>query len=307
MIWMPGTSDRGPLPALTADDTVLREALRQDVEELAGSIGERNLVRSRGLERAAGFLEASLASAGYAVRRHAYQVDGKSVANLEAELVGSSRPDEIVIVGGHYDSVEGSPGANDNATGAAAVLALARAFAHRSPARTLRFLEFVNEEPPYFKTPAMGSVVYASRCRASREKIVAMLSLETIGYYTDEPGSQRYPFPFNLFYPSRGDFIGFIGNLSSRGLVHDAIRSFRRHARFPSEGIAAPSAIAGINWSDQWAFWQHGYPAAMVTDTAFYRYPHYHTREDTPDKVSYDRLALVVRGLERVVEDLGRR
>jgi len=304
MIRMPGRSHQGPLPPLSPREAALREVLRRDVSTLAGEIGERNLPHHDALSAAAEFLEASLASAGYPVRRQEYQVAGRACRNLEGVLPGSDRAEEIVIIGGHYDSVDGSPGANDNATGAAAVLALARAFAGSRPSRTLRFVAFVNEEPPYFQTPAMGSAVYARRCRERRERIVAMLSLETIGYYTDAPGSQQYPFPFNLFYPSTGHFIGFVGNLASGRLVRDTIASFRRHASIPSEGIATFAGIPGVGWSDQWAFWQAGYPAVMVTDTALFRDTAYHTPLDTPERLDYDRLARVVAGLEQVVAEL---
>ena len=184
------------------------------------------------------------------------------------------------------------------------MLELARAFALKKPGRTLRFVEFVNEEPPFFQTPDMGSVVYAKRSRKAGEKIVAMLSLETMGYYSDEPGTQKYPFPLNLVYPSSGNFIGFIGNIESGDLVRDAIASFRRNVQFPSEGAALPAQIPGVGWSDQWSFWQEGYPGIMVTDTAPYRYPYYHTAQDTADKINFDRLARVVAGLEKVISDL---
>jgi Zn-dependent M28 family amino/carboxypeptidase len=150
----------------------------------------------------------------------------------------------------------------------------------------------------------MGSVVYAQRSQARQERIVAMLSLETMGYYADEPGTQVYPFPLNLVYPSQGNFIGFIGNLASGRLVRRAIRTFRRHARFPSEGAVLPAAVPGVGWSDQWAFWQQGYPGMMITDTAPYRYPYYHTPHDTPDKIDGARLARVVGGMEHVVAEM---
>jgi len=292
------------MPPLTVQEIDLRDALRRNVEKLAGEIGERNVPRYRALAAAADFLESALQKSSYEARRHGYEVAGMTCYNIEAEIGGSDRADEIVIIGAHYDSVQGSPGANDNATGAAAVLALAGLFDGKKPSRTLRFLEFVNEEPPYFKSPAMGSLVYASDCKIRGEKIVAMLSLETIGYYTDERGSQHYPFPFSLFYPSIGNFIGFVGDTSSADLVRKVVASFRRHAKYPSEGGALPSAIPGISDSDQWSFWQRGYQAVMVTDTAPFRYPYYHTRADTPDKVRYDQMARVVAGLGRVVGDL---
>jgi Zn-dependent M28 family amino/carboxypeptidase len=183
----------------------------------------------------------------------------------------------------------------------AAVLALARRFAPRKVDRTLRFMAFANEEPPFFRTEDMGSRVYARRCAERGEKVVAMLSLETIGFYDDRPGTQHYPPPFGLLYPSRGNFIGFIGNTASGSLVRRAVAAFRRNEPFPSEGAAMPESISGVGFSDQWSFWREGYPALMVTDTAMYRYPFYHRAQDTPDKVDFDRLARVVRGLEHVV------
>ncbi len=303
-IRMPGKSYQGPLPPLTPQEMDLREGLGRDVEKLAGQIGERNIRQYQALAAAADFLEASLAESAHDVRRHGYEVSGLTCYNIDTEIRGSSRGDETIIIGAHYDSVEGSPGANDNATGAAAVLALARLFSGKKTSRTLRFVEFTNEEPPYFKSRLMGSLVYAEECRARGEKIVAMLSLETIGYYSDEKGSQHYPFPFSLFYPSTGNFIGFVANTASAEILSDVVASFRRHTEFPSEGGALPSIIPGISFSDQWSFWRQGYSALMVTDTALFRYPYYHTRIDTPDKVQYDNLARVVAGLGRVVADI---
>jgi hypothetical protein len=150
----------------------------------------------------------------------------------------------------------------------------------------------------------MGSFVHAKRLAKESKEVVAMLSLETLGWYSESFDSQRYPFPFSLFYPSKGNFVGFVANLGSRSLMHRAVGTFRKSVAFPSEGVAAPESIPGIGWSDQWAYWQFGWPALMVTDTAPFRYPHYHTLRDTPDKLSYERLARVVKGLEGVVRDL---
>jgi Zn-dependent M28 family amino/carboxypeptidase len=198
------------------------------------------------------------------------------------------------------------PGANDNGTGAASTLELARIFAQQNTNRTLRFVEFTNEEPPFFWESVMGSLVYARRSRHNQENIVAMLSLETMGYFSEERNSQKYPFPIGLFYPDRGNFITFIGNLNSGDLVRRAIASFRRHTPFPSQGGAFPSQLPGVGWSDHWSFWQQGYNAIMVTDTAPYRYRYYHTTEDTPDKVDFEKLARVVTGLSNVITDLDR-
>jgi Zn-dependent M28 family amino/carboxypeptidase len=202
------------------------------------------------------------------------------------------------VVGAHYDTVPGSPGADDNASGVAVLIELARL---RLPAR---FVAFANEEMPYFESGEMGSHAYAARARAAGEKISAMLSLEMLGCYRDEPGSQHYPPPLGWFYPDRGDFIGFVGDLGTRALVRRAIGAFRRHARFPAQGVAAPSVIPGVTWSDHGSFRRQGYPAIMVTDTAFNRYPHYHLPSDTPEKLDYLRMARVTLGLAAVIEEL---
>jgi Zn-dependent M28 family amino/carboxypeptidase len=230
--------------------------------------------------------------------------EGQTVYNLETAIPGGTQAQEIVLVGGHYDTVPVSPGANDNATGTAAVLELARLLAGQQRARTVRFVAFVNEEAPFFKTDAMGSRAYARRARAGGEQIVAMLSLETMGFFSDVAGSQHYPGPFGLLYPRTGNFIAFVGNIASRALVRRSIAAFRQHTAFPSEGVAAPGWMTGIGWSDHWAFWQEGYPGVMVTDTALFRYAPYHTRADTPDRINYEHMARVVAGLARVVTAL---
>ncbi len=305
MIRMPGTSYQGPLPP--PDEEVLRlaDALRGHVERLAGAIGERNLLqRPRQLAAAADYISGQWTQIGYAVQRQEFLVARNKVCNLEIEIPGAVQPDEIVVIGPHYDSALGTPAANDNGSGVAALLALAARFHGRRPDRTLRFVAFVNEEPPYFQTDAMGSRVYARRCRQRNEQIAAMLSLETIGYYSDEPGSQSYPLPFGWLYPTTGNFLGFIGNLRSAALVRQAIGEFRQHESFPSEGGALPGAVPGVGFSDHWSFWQEGYPGVMVTDTAMFRYPHYHEATDTADKIDYEKMARVVRGLDAAITGL---
>ena len=299
---MPGKNTSSAAP-LTSDEIKLRDELRADVEMLGGQIGERNLKRYPQLQAAAEFIESSFARAGLQAQRDSYTLNDFLCHNIAAEITGSSA--EIVLIGAHYDSVFGAPGANDNGSGVAATLALARRFAGRSTSKTLRFVAFVNEEPPYFQTPQMGSFVYASRCKQRGDKIAAMISLETIGYFSDAPNSQSYPAPgLGFFYPTTGNFIGFVGNLQSRSLLHRAISIFRAQEKLPSEGASLPGFIPGVSWSDQWSFWQHGYPAIMITDTAPFRYRPYHEPTDTPDKLDYNRFALVVSGMERVILDL---
>jgi Zn-dependent M28 family amino/carboxypeptidase len=304
MIRMPLKSFSGPLPDLTRQQTNLSDELRRHVEKLAGEIGERNVQRPQQLRAAVDYIENAFTNIGYKVTRQSYQAGGQTCFNLEAEKTGKARRNEIVVVGAHYDSVTGSPGANDNASGIAAVLSLARAWSERDSDRTIRFVAFVNEEPPFFQTEQMGSLVYARHCRHRGDQIVAMFSPETMGCYSTAKGSQKYPFPVGICYPSQGDFIAFVGNTANRGLIRRCVKTFRERASFPSEGAALPGMLRGIGWSDHWAFWQAGYPGLMVTDTAPFRYPYYHTPEDTPDKLDYGRLARVVDGLGNVLEEL---
>jgi hypothetical protein len=300
MIRMPGRSYTDAPPALSVGQLKLRDELAADVRRLAGEIGERNVPHYPQLKAAADFVAQSFSAAGLPVRRDSYEVAGKTCDNIEAELRGTMP--EIVLIGAHYDSVFGAPGANDNGSGVAAMLALARRFAGKPAYRTIRFVAFANEEPPYFLTPQMGSLVYASRCKQRGDRILAMISLETIGYFSDAPGSQRYPLPgLGLLYPTRGNFIGVVGNVSSRKLVRRVIGDFRKHADIPGEGAALPAGVPGVGWSDHWSFWQQGYPAVMVTDTAPFRYPHYHSTADTPDKLDYESMSRVVSGLQNVV------
>jgi hypothetical protein len=287
---------------LSEHEAELRGELIADVQVLGGEIGERNMAHYPQLIAAADFIEQSLGRAGLDPRRESYELHGLTCHNIATEI--RSDGPEILLIGAHYDSVLGSPGANDNGSGIAAMLALARRFAPRQTTKTLRFVAFVNEEPPYFLTEQMGSFVYAKRCKVRREQISAMISLETIGYFSDAPHSQTYPaLGLGAFYPTVGNFIGFVGNVPSHALLRRLLTLFRQHAKIPSEGAALPSFIPGVAWSDQWSFWQHGYRGIMITDTAPFRYPHYHLRTDTPDKLDYDRFALVVAGIEKMIED----
>jgi Zn-dependent M28 family amino/carboxypeptidase len=271
---------------------------------LASTIGDRNIDRPDGLNRAADYIRSHFEASGLDVKDQVYTVRNTRVSNIEATLQGTGTGEAYLLIGAHYDSVAGCPGANDNGSGVAALLEISRSLAKRSFPHSIRFVAFVNEEPPYFQTTNMGSVVYAQAAKKRGDRMIGMLSLETIGYYSDAEKSQHYPAPFNLFYPSRGNFIGFVGNSKSSKWVRRCVKSFRQSADFPSEGVAAPGWIKGIGWSDQWAFWQEGYPALMITDTAPFRYRHDHTLEDTPDKIQYDPMARVVAALMDMVAGL---
>lgn len=313
MIPMPGESHRGPLPPLTDGEAAAAERLQRDVMTIAGEIGPRSVYQYRSLERAAAWIEDELRAAGYEPTRETFPIEPRDdvdwevgVSNIIVEVPGSDASAGILIIGAHYDGCGSTPGANDNGSGVAATLELARRFATAQPSRTIRFVFFVNEEPPFFQTEEMGSLVHARGCAERGEAIHAMLSIETIGCYLDEPGTQKYPPPLNFIYPDTGNFIAFVGNIRSRSLVRKCIGVFRETTAFPSEGGAVYGGLPGVGWSDHWSFWEIGVPAIMITDTAPFRYEHYHTIFDTPDKLDYERIARVVGGLERVVHTLAR-
>jgi hypothetical protein len=302
MMHMPGESASPPLPALSAEEEAARPRLRRDVHELAAVIGERNTRRPEALERAAVYLEEQLRSMGYSPARQTYSADGQPCSNLEAAVAG--RGAETVVVGAHYDSAIGSPGANDNGSGVAVLLELGRRLKGDRPERAIRWVLFVNEEPPFFHTSKMGSRVWAEAAHARGETITAMLSLETMGFYTGAPESQKYPFPMGAFYPDQGHFLGFIANIDSGDLARASVGTFREVATLPSEGAALPERTIGVDWSDHASFWRHGWQAVMVTDTAPFRYPHYHTTKDLPEQVDDAALARAVTGLVHVVRRL---
>lgn len=305
--WMPGTSFQGDRPPPTPAERELESRLRAHVDALATIIGPRNVDRDGSLPRAREYLEGVLrswTSTGAHLSLEDLEPAGAGAQNIVFEVTGKGP--SIVVVGAHYDSCDTSPGANDNATGVAATLELARAFASKPAPSTVRFVLFANEEPPFFKYPGMGSRATAQNAKRRADPIVAMLALETIGFYTDEPDSQHYPWPVGLLYPSRGNFLAFVGDLGSRSLVYEAIDAFRKSTPFPSEGAALPATFPGVDWSDHWSFRQAGYPAIMITDTAVYRDPNYHKVTDTAEHLNYDALARVAAGLEMVVRHLAR-
>jgi Zn-dependent M28 family amino/carboxypeptidase len=302
---MPGKSSPGAPAPLSPQETRISANLKKHVSYLAGTIGERNVFRYNALQEAGQYLEATLKGEGYPVSSQ-YVVEGKTVRNVIAELPGGARGTEMIVIGAHYDTVFDCPGADDNTSGTAALLELAHLLGTTHPARTIRFVAFVNEEPPYFQTANMSSWVYAKRAHERHENIVAAVSLETIGQYSDAEGSQRYPAGFALLYPSKGNFVAFVGNVSSPGVVRDMVRSFRQTTAFPSVGSAVPGWITGVGWSDHWSFWQEGYPAVMVTDTALFRNRNYHLPSDKPETLDYDRTARVVQGLATVITDFGK-
>ena len=228
----------------TAAQAIAPERLERHVRVLAEEIGERNVFRSGTLDAAAAYIAEEWRAQGYEVGRQTYEARGASCVNLEVARQGSHRPGEILLVGAHYDSVRGSPGADDNASGVAALLELSRAFAAESPARTVRFVAFVNEEPPFFLTGKQGSMVYARAARAGGDDIRLMVSLEMLGFYSDAPGSQRYPPLFRHFYPDRGNFLAWC-RTSARVRHAAAGRGISHRLGFPTGTHDAVSLDSG--------------------------------------------------------------
>jgi len=277
------------------------ERLEGNVRQLAEVIGERNVYRPEALHAARRYIGQAWEAQGYEVTSQDYEVEGITCSNLEITRIGSRHPDQFILVGAHYDSVVGSPGANDNGSGVAALLELSLQLRDLAPDRSIRMVAFTNEEPPFFQTNRQGSRVYAKAARVRGDDIRLMIALETMACFRSDPGSQRYPPLFRHFYPDRGDFIALVANLRSRRIMHRLAAAYRQVSDFPLEHLATISLVPGISWSDHLSFWRHGYRALMVTDTAFYRYAHYHSATDTPDKLDYQSLARVTEGLSGAI------
>ena len=280
----------------------LKGRLKGHIIILAEEIGPRNVFIPHQLNATADYIRAFWRETGYEVKSQDFQVHKTLCRNIFIEIPGRSDPDEILVVGAHYDTVSNSPGANDNGSGVAALLEISRLFKPELPHSTIRFVAFTNEEPPFFKTGSMGSRVYAEECRRRGDHIIGMVCLETIGYYRDQRKTQRYPFPLSLFYPDKGNFVAVVGNLASKSLVLTFTEHFMEEMDFPVECGALFGFIPGIDWSDHWSFWRSGYPAIMITDTALYRYPYYHSSQDTPDKIDFHSLAKVTYGTFRALQ-----
>lgn len=300
--YLPLYGHQGALPPATQDERDLVPRLRGHVTAIASV--PHNTDHPEALEAAARYIEQSLAAQGFRVERQEFEAAGHRVRNIYTSI-GAAPPDTpSFVVGAHYDSAGVAPGANDNGTGTAALIELSRLLRAHAPRRhRLRIVFFVNEEKPHFGTETMGSVQFA-RMLSGRERITGMFSIETIGAYSSEPGTQRFPVPLNLVYRDTADFITFVGMPRARALVHQSLGSFRRHTQFPSIGGVAHAFIPGIAWSDHASFDALGIPAVMITDTALFRYAHYHKPTDTPDKIDYDRLSRVTKGLERMIREV---
>ncbi|QJQ97021.1 M20/M25/M40 family metallo-hydrolase [Halomonas sp. PA5] len=304
VIYIPGHSFRAVPSALTEEQALLRDRLEHHVLVLSGEIGERHYWRPEAMHEAAAYIEQVFREAGYQPMRQQIETREETFVNIEVRLPGSGNTDESLVIGAHYDTVRGSPGADDNASGVAVLLELARLLRDTRTERSIRLVAFANEEAPFFGSQAMGSLNYARQARDDGDSIVGMMSLEMLGYFSDEPDSQFFPPLLDRFYPDQGNFVAFVGSIEFRQLVRDAISAFRNHAEVPSEGLAAPPQLRDIYRSDHWSFRQMGYPAIMITDTANFRNPHYHGPHDVAETLDYDTMARLTSALARSVTDM---
>jgi len=271
--------------------------LKQHVLKLSEELGPRDETHLENLDRVAAYIKEEFQKTGARVSEQPYRVEGKSYRNVIAQF-GPTTGKRLVI-GAHYDTAGPLPGADDNASGVAGLLELARLLGQQpAPKVLVELVAFTLEEPPYFRTTGMGSSVHAKSLRDQNVEVIAMLSIEMIGYFNDSNGSQHFPSAIlQALYPSRGDFIAVVGRVGD-GLITRKVKSAMSQTdSLKVYSINAPSFIPGIDFSDQLNYWEAGYRAVMVTDTAFYRNPNYHTANDTAEKLDYKRMALVVAGV----------
>ncbi len=286
-------------------DKIKESLLYKHVEYLSEKIGSRSVFEYDRLTAAKEYILSCLASMGYIPSVQDFSYQGRIFSNIILSIPGKSRAGDIVVFGAHYDTVIGTPGADDNASAVAILLEMCRHLRDYVPERTLRLVFFTLEEPPAFLSSCMGSRVYAQECSRQKENIQAMVSLEMLGYYSDQKGAQGFPFPLmSLMYPSTPNFIAVVGNLSSRGIVKKVARSMRKTGTIPVETLTTFGFVPGVDFSDHKSFWKMGYHALMITDTAFYRNPNYHSDKDRIATLDFDRLSCLLPALVQMAKDL---
>ncbi len=294
---------------MNVDKEKVQSNLQLHVDRLAGLIGPRCLQKPKTIEATIGYIEAQWADMGYASSREVYDALGYQATNLIVEQESSKRADEFILLGAHYDTVFSTPGADDNASAVAVLLEVSRLLRDYHGRRTIRYVAFACEEPPYFNADAMGSQFHARQARSRGEKIRAMLCLEMVGYYSTANDSQTIPQSIprwlRRIFPTRGDFLAAVGNMSSWRLCWRFRKGFKRGARsMPLFSICLPEKISEIRMSDNSSFWDQGYPALMLTDTSFLRNPNYHRATDTPDTLDYSRMTEVTTGVASALQYL---
>jgi Zn-dependent M28 family amino/carboxypeptidase len=274
--------------------------LEAHVRALAEDFTPRDYTHPANLDRAAAYIAAELERAGGAVSEQPFQVSGTTYRNVIAAFGPESA--EHIVVGAHYDAAGPFPAADDNASGVAGLIELAVLLGREPPPRRVELVAYSLEEPPFFRTRHMGSAVHAASLRQAGVRVRAMISLEMIGCFSDAPGSQQFPIGLmKAFYPSRGTFITVVGRMGDGRLVRRIKRAMRSASPLDVRSINAPRWVPGVDFSDHACYWDQGYPAVMITDTAFYRNPRYHTARDTPETLDYSRMAAVVQGVYAAV------
>jgi hypothetical protein len=279
--------------------------LQHHLTMLTRDIGERSVRVPDNLEKSAAYIQAQFESHGLAVQRQPYRYGHLRVSNVVAQLKPEDEPALHYVIGAHYDCVAGTVGADDNASSVAVLLETARSVRRVTGTGVeglgITFVAFALEEPPVYGTPYMGSRVFAARAKEKGMSIDGMICLEMVGYTCRQPGCQQYPFPLNYFgYPETGTFIGIVGNVKSMVFSRMLRKSFKRNPRLPVEGLTVPfngKILPAIRLSDHASFWDVGYRAVMITDSAFFRNPHYHRRSDTMETLDFDFMAEVVQSL----------
>jgi Zn-dependent M28 family amino/carboxypeptidase len=297
------TSEIGAMTVLSEDTGVKK--LFAHVQHLSVQIGSRSVYEYSNIKKTETYIKSVLEELGLTYSTQEFRYRRNLFSNIVVSIPGREEPEDIFIIGAHYDTVSGTPGADDNGSGVAVLLELCRLLQTQELSRTLRLIFFVLEEPPAFHTPSMGSYVYAKQARLNKEKIYGMISLEMVGFFSNKKGGQSFPAPFmGLFYSNVPDFIGVVGNFKSRGLVKKISVSIKRGSSIAVESLSTFRFLPGIDWSDHGSFWKMGYPAVMITDTSFYRNPNYHKGSDTIETLDFLKMAEVVKGLIQVVRDL---
>lgn len=279
----------------------IEQELNRIINDIAVGIGDRNYQSYDNLTKTAHYIEKQFQNLGYEVKDQVYEINGQTFRNVIAEIPNNS--EEIMIVGAHYDSCF-NPGADDNASGIAGLIEIARLLKNQTLKTKVQFVAFVNEEPPFFQTEDMGSTVYVKDLKDKSVKVKGAIILEMIGYYSDKRNSQKYPLLLSLFYPNKANFIAFVGNYPSKKFYNELKSNFKKNSDFPISGILAPGFIPSLSFSDHWSFWEEGFPAVMITDTSFYRNKHYHLESDLPATLDYKRMALVVHGLASAIIEI---
>ena len=279
--------------------------LKADVAYLAAITPARNSFNIASLNQAADYIHAEFTKTGCAVAEQTYRLKGKEFRNISCYFGPKDAP--LMVVGAHYDvHYNNNPGADDNASGVAGVLELARQVARLKPnlAHRLEFVAYTLEEQPHFNSQSMGSQVHAARLVKDKVPLKLMISVEMIGYFRDEPDTQRFPMAFlKPLYPGRGNFIGVVGQLLERGAVKRVKSLMQKASPLPVYSLNAPTFLPEAGFSDHKSYWDVGLPAVMITDTAFLRNPNYHKPTDTPDTLDYTRMADVVRGIYQVATE----